>query len=193
MQKLTLDLPSGDPRRGLSTMAQGLVGSEILKISGEIREAQRAGAKICNLTVGDFSPTEFSIPDELREGILRALAAGETNYPPADGVLRLREAVRELYAERLGLEVPVESVVIAGGSRPVIHAAYSALVERGDCVVYPTPSWNNNHYCHLVGARGVALATRWTTASCQRRARCSPCSPRRACWPSARRSTPPAP
>ena len=62
MQKLTLDLPSGDPRRGLSTMAQGLIGSEILKISAEIRAAVLGGASICNLTVGDFSPAEFPIP-----------------------------------------------------------------------------------------------------------------------------------
>ena len=156
---LNLDLPSGDPRRGLSTMAQGLVGSEILKISAEIRAAQAKGAQICNLTVGDFAPTEFPIPAELRQAIDRALSKGETNYPPADGVLRLRTAVQTFYRERLELDVPLESVVIAGGSRPVIFSAYSALIEKGDTVVYPVPSWNNNHYCHLVGARSVVLPT----------------------------------
>ena len=141
-------------------MARGLVGSEILKIAGEIRAAQLAGRKIANFTVGDFASKEFPVPDRLREGILKALAAGETNYPPSDGVLRLREAVREFWAARLSLDVPVESIVIAGGSRPVIYAAYRAVVEPGDVVVYPVPSWNNNHYCHLVGARGVAIETR---------------------------------
>jgi aspartate aminotransferase len=56
--------------------------------------------------------------------------------------------------------VPLEATVIAGGSRPVIFATYATLVDPGDVVVYPVPSWNNNHYCHLVGARGVALTTR---------------------------------
>ncbi len=159
MQKLNLDLPSGDVRRGLSSMAQGLIGSEILKIAAEVRAAQAKGAKICNLTVGDFSSAEFPIPAELLAGIQAALAAGETNYPPSDGVLRLRTAVQTFYKERLQLDVPLESIVIAGGSRPIIFAAYSALVEPGETVVYPTPSWNNNHYCHLVGARSVALPT----------------------------------
>jgi aspartate aminotransferase len=140
-------------------MARDLIGSEILRIASEIRAAQARGDKICNLTVGDFSPKEFPIPAPLREAVLRALAAGETNYPPSDGVLRLREAVREFYRTRLHLEVPLEATVIAGGSRPVIFATYSVLVERGDVVVYPVPSWNNNHYCHLVGARGIALGT----------------------------------
>ena len=159
MEKLQLDLEGPDPRRGLSGMAKGLIGSEILRIASEIRTAITAGQKIANFTVGDFSSREFPIPDCLRDGTLRALAAGETNYPPSDGVLRLREAVREFWRERLQIEVPLESIVIAGGSRPVIYATYRALVEPGDTVVYPVPSWNNNHYCHLVGARGVPLET----------------------------------
>ena len=159
MQKLQLDLEGPDPRRGLSGMAKGLVGSEILRIAAEIRTAVTAGQKIANFTVGDFLPREFPIPDRLRDGTLRALAAGETNYPPSDGVLRLREAVREFWRDRLQIEVPLQSVVIAGGSRPVIYATYRALIEPGDTVVYPVPSWNNNHYCHLVGAKGIALET----------------------------------
>src|SRR5712675_2066349 len=161
MEKLPLDLDGPDPRRGLSTMAKGLIGSEILRIGAEIRVAVTAGQKIANFTVGDFSSKEFPIPDRLRDGTLKALAAGETNYPPSDGVLRLREAVRDFYRARLHLEVPLEATVIAGGSRPVIFAVYSALVEPGDVVVYPVPSWNNNHYCHLVGARGIPLTTRF--------------------------------
>src|SRR5438067_11872296 len=159
MEKLQLDLDGPDPRRGLSGMARGLIGSEILRIASENRTAITAGQKIANFTVGDFSSREFPIPHKLRDGTLRALAAGETNYPPSDGVLRLREAVRDFWRERLQLEVPLESILIAGGSRPVIYAAYRALIEPGDVVVYPVPSWNNNHYCHLVGAKGVALET----------------------------------
>src|SRR3954462_6707958 len=157
-EKLELDLPV-DPRACLCTMARDLVGSEILRIASEIRTAKARGETICDLTVGDFSSKEFPIPDKLREGVLRALAAGETNYPPSDGVLRLREAVREFYRRTLSLDVPLESVLIAGGSRPLIFATYAALVDRGDVVLYPVPSWNNNHYCHLVGAKGIALAT----------------------------------
>src|SRR5438067_6417234 len=160
MEKLQLDLDGPDPRRGLSGMARGLIGSEILRIASENRTAITAGQKIANFTVGDFSSREFPIPHKLRDGTVRALAAGETNYPPSDGVLRLREAVRDFWRERLAMEVPLESIVVAVGSRPVIYAAYRALIEPGDVVLYPVPSWNNNHYCHLVGARGIAIETR---------------------------------
>jgi aspartate aminotransferase len=157
MDKLVLDLQQGDPRRGLSAMARGLTGSGILKIAGEIRQRQASGASICNLTIGDFSPKEFPIPRPLLDATILALQAGETNYPPADGMLKLREAVRDFYRAQLKLDLPVESVLIAGGARSAIYATYRALIGPGDAVVFPVPSWNNNHYAHLSAARGVPL------------------------------------
>src|SRR6185369_17402468 len=98
----------------LSTLARGVVGSEILRIAAEIRGLKAKGAAICNLTVGDFDPAYFPIPNELLEFTRAALAEGHTNYPPSDGVLLLREAVVRYYERELGLTYPVESVLIAG-------------------------------------------------------------------------------
>jgi aspartate aminotransferase len=145
--------------RALSSLAREMVGSEILAIAAQIRARIAAGESVCNLTVGDYLPSEFPIPEGLRKAIKDALDAGQTNYPPPDGVPELRRAVQSYYASELGLSYPLESCVIAGGARPVIYAAYRALVEPGDQVVYPIPSWNNNHYCHLASARGVPVLT----------------------------------
>jgi len=117
--KLSLEPPPLQ-RQGLGAMASGLIGSEILKIAGDVRAMKRSGKPMCDLTVGDFSPREFRIPRILEEGIAAALAAGQTNYPPSDGILELRQAVQALYARALHLEYPVEGVLIAGGARPVI-------------------------------------------------------------------------
>jgi aspartate aminotransferase len=141
----------------VSTMAAGLTGSEILRIAAEIRAMVRDGATICNLTVGDFDPKQFPIPAALRDAITTALANGETNYPPSDGVLELRQAVQAYYRRELGLSYPIESILIAGGARPVIYGIFRSVVDAGDRVVYPLPSWNNNHYVHLLGAVGVPI------------------------------------
>jgi aspartate aminotransferase len=142
---------------GLSTLARGVVGSEILKIAGEIRAMVARGEAICNLTVGDFDPAYFPIPVELLEGTRAALAEGQTNYPPSDGVLVLREALVRLYERELGLKYPVESVLVAGGARPLLYGAYRTLLDPGDVAVYPVPSWNNNHYAYLSGATPVEI------------------------------------
>jgi aspartate aminotransferase len=152
-----LFLPSDEADLGLSALARGVVGSEILRIAAEIRALTAQGAAICNLTVGDFDPAYFPIPPELLDATKDALAEGHTNYPPSDGVLALREAVARSYARDLGLRYPVESVLIASGARPLLYGAYQTLLDPGDLVVYPVPSWNNNHYTYLARARAVEL------------------------------------
>jgi aspartate aminotransferase len=143
----------------LADRVRGLVGSEILRIAAEVRERVASGQPVCNLTVGDFDPREFPIPRALREGIEKALAKGETNYPPSDGILALREAVC-LYTERQWrVRYPVGSALIASGARPVLYAAYRTVLNPGDEVVYSVPSWNNNHYAWLAAGRAKEILT----------------------------------
>jgi aspartate aminotransferase len=149
-----------DPGLRVGEMAEGLSGSEILKIASEIRALVASGQRICNLTVGDFDPRQFPIPEVLGEAVLAALRHGETNYPPANGVRELRHAVGRFYERELGLDYPLDSVLIAGGARPIIYCAYRTVCDPGDRVIYPVPSWNNNHYVHLVGAVGVPVVCR---------------------------------
>ncbi len=156
-----LDLSAPDvAHEGVGDIAFHLVGSEILRIAGEVRAMREKGAAICDLTVGDFSPKQFRIPAELEAAIIDAYRAGETNYPPSDGMPALRAAVADFYQRSLGLSYPVSGIAIASGARPVLWSAYQAVVDPGDTVVYPIPSWNNNHYCHLTQAKGVAVPTR---------------------------------
>ncbi len=46
----------------LSRLTAGIQGSQILRIAAEIDGLQKAGKPICNLTVGDYSPREFPVP-----------------------------------------------------------------------------------------------------------------------------------
>lgn len=141
----------------VSRMAHGLVGSEILKIAAEIRAKVAGGAPIINLTVGDYRPDLFPIPGELKAAVLEAYDRAETNYPPSDGVPELRRAVQRFYRERLNLDYPIESIVIASGVRPAIYCTFRTFVDPDDAVIYPVPSWNNNHYIWLSGGRGIPV------------------------------------
>ena len=144
----------------VSKMAAGLSGSEIIRIGNQVSEQVRQGANICNLTIGDFDPKIFPIPASLTAGIIQAYKNGQTNYPPAAGVGELRQAVADFLKTRQNLIYSPNDILVAGGSRPLIYATYRALVDPGDRVIFPLPSWNNNHYCHLVDATPVAVTTR---------------------------------
>jgi len=146
--------------RSVSERARGLEGSQILKIAGEVDALIKKGAKVANFTVGDFSPRVFQIPDVLKQQIQAALHANKTNYPPAVGVPELREAIRALYERDLALSYPLASIQVGSGARPPIYGMFLTVVDPGDIVVYPVPSWNNNYYCYLTKARGVAVPTK---------------------------------
>jgi aspartate aminotransferase len=120
---------------------------------------KRKGAQIANLTIGDFDSSIFPIPKDLEDAIIKAYRDGHTNYPPADGILPLRETVVEILADRYALDYALNEILIAGGSRPLIYSLYLTLVDPGDTVIYPAPSWNNNHYCQLTAANGIAVET----------------------------------
>ena len=144
----------------VSKLAKNLRGSEIIKIAGEINELKRQGQNIANLTIGDFDSNIYPIPTELKEGIIDAYNHNQTNYPPADGMLSLRESVSAFLKSRYELDYKPTQILISGGSRPLIYSTFLAVVDPGDTVIFPTPSWNNNHYSDLTGAKAVMIETR---------------------------------
>lgn len=141
----------------VSDLAHGIIGSEIIKLAGEVNEKIKQGEKIHNMTIGDFSPQQFPIPAELKQFIIDEYTADQTNYPEADGMTVLRSAVSNFLKERGNLSYANDEILIAGGARPVIYAIYKAIVNPGDTVIFAVPSWNNNHYSYLHGAKSVII------------------------------------
>jgi aspartate aminotransferase len=141
----------------LSQLSETLIGSEIVKLGGEIREKIRQGEKIYNFTVGDFDPSIFPIPKELEDEIIDAYRKHFTNYPAAEGNLDLREAICHFLKDRQQLDYKPIEILAAGGGRPLIYALFRAICDKGDKVIYAVPSWNNNHYTNFVGAEHIIV------------------------------------
>lgn len=141
----------------LSQLSETLIGSEIVKLGGEIRERIRQGEHIYNFTVGDFDPQIFPIPKELEDEIVNAYRNRFTNYPPGEGSLDLREAVSVFAKEYQGLEYSTEEILIASGGRPLIYALFRAVCDKGDKIIYAVPSWNNNHYVHFAEGQHIVI------------------------------------
>ncbi len=146
--------------QNISLKASTLIGSEIIKLGNEINQKIKEGDSIYNLTIGDFNPHIFSIPSALENFIIDAYKNKQTNYPPADGVAELKTAVLNFIKTYENLDFTYDEIMIAGGGRPLIYAIYQTIVDPGDKVIYPLPSWNNNHYCHLSDAQKIEVPTR---------------------------------
>ena len=132
-----------------------------MRLGADIKDKIKSGEKIYNFTIGDFDSSIFSIPKKLEQEIIESYKNKFTTYPPAEGILSLRESVAQFIKEREGLVFNTSEILIAAGGRPLIYTLYRALVDKGDKVIYAVPSWNNNHYVHFVeGRHEVIEATR---------------------------------
>jgi aspartate aminotransferase len=124
-----------------------------VRLGADIKDKIKHGEKIYNLTIGDFDSSIFPIPKKLEQEIIEAYKNKFTTYPPAEGILALRESVSKFIKEREGLDFNTNEILIAAGGRPLIYTLYRALVDKGDKVIYSVPSWNNNHYVHFTEGR----------------------------------------
>ncbi|MEO8109014.1 MAG: pyridoxal phosphate-dependent aminotransferase [Ginsengibacter sp.] len=143
----------------LSQLAETLIGSEIVRLGADIKEKIKSGDKIYNYTIGDFDSSIFPIPEKLEQEIIESYKKGNTTYPPAEGILALRESISLFIKEREGLEFATNEILVAAGGRPLIYALYRAIVDKDDKVIYSVPSWNNNHYVHFTEGNHQVIET----------------------------------
>ena len=142
----------------LSDMANGMERSRILTIAASVRAMIAEGKEVAPFTVGDFSPEQFEVPDELLTGIIDAVSEKETNYPPAAGLPELRESLSEWMKEKYELDVGSEGIIVGSGARPVLYASFRLFLEPGDGLAHGVPAWNNHYYVHLNDAIDIPIA-----------------------------------
>jgi len=141
----------------LSNLAETLIASEIVRLGATIKEKIRSGEHIYNYTIGDFDSAEFPIPALLQEEIIQAYKDGKTTYPAAEGELDLRKAVSNFISKYQGVNYSPQEILISAGGRPLIYSVYKTIVDKGDKVIYPVPSWNNNHYIDFTHGEHIVI------------------------------------
>jgi len=159
-QPAVKELDFGDQQSldaALSVAARGLHESGILKITRQVRAMLARGETVVNLTVGDFDPRYFPIPEKLSRAIQDAVARGETNYPTPEGMLTLRQSISDYVARTAGVRYPVEAIVVCSGGRPVLYGAYRAIINPGDKILFSVPSWQNDSYSWLTGGESIVV------------------------------------
>ena len=103
---------------------------------------------------------DFTAPPLVQEAGERALRAGATQYTQATGLPALRERISHWYQTRFGLQVPASRIVVTAGASAALQLACLALIEAGDEVLMPDPSYPcNRHFVSAADGRAVLLPT----------------------------------
>jgi aspartate/methionine/tyrosine aminotransferase len=111
--------------------------------------AQLAGSSrpMIFLNIGE---PDFSAPPLVQEAAARAISQGHTQYTQATGLPALREKISDWYASRFGVHVAPGRIIVTAGASAALHLACLALIEAGDEILMPDPSYPCNR--HFVGA-----------------------------------------
>jgi aspartate aminotransferase len=140
-----------------SRIAQ-LTGEGALAVFTRAKELEREGRSIIHLELGepDFHPAA-PVVDALRA----AVANGRDRYVATRGIPPLRSAIAEYLKRTRRLEVAPEQVLVAPGCKMALALAMMALIEPGDEVLYPDPSFPiYPSFTRGLGAKSVAYALR---------------------------------
>jgi len=112
----------------------------IRNIVAEARKVEAGGKTIKYLNIGDPIPFGFKTPPHLIAAVERAMRDGHNGYAPSPGIQSAREAVAADFTSR-GLPTSPERVIITSGASEGIELAIGALVNPGEEVLVPSPTY----------------------------------------------------
>ena len=129
---------------------------EMAKTAGAIaREAAGTDSPMVYMNVGE---PDFTAPPLVQEAAQRAIAAGHTQYTLSTGLPELRERISAWYAERFQVDVPARRIIVTAGASAALHLACLALIDAGDEILMPDPSYPcNRQFVSMAEGRAVLI------------------------------------
>ncbi len=94
---------------------------------------------VVGLTVGE---PDFQTPWHIREAGIESLSRGKTYYTANAGLLSLREEIDAYLTRKFHISYdPAKEIIVTVGGSEAIDVAFRAVIEAGDEVIVPTPSF----------------------------------------------------
>lgn len=122
----------------LSSRMEGVRGEGAFDVLVKARALETKGHSIIHMEIGE---PDFPTPVNIVEAGRQALADGWTKYGATQGDPELREVIAELVSKTRGISVSEQNVVVTPGGKPILFFPLLALLEPGDEVLYPNPSF----------------------------------------------------
>ena len=126
---------------------------EVAKAAQQLAQEVASGPEpMIFLNIGE---PDYTAPEQVQAAAQRCITTGSTQYTNALGLEPLREAISQWYHTRFGVDVPARRIVITAGASAALQLACLALIEAGDEILMPDPSYPcNRHF--VSAAEGVA-------------------------------------
>ena len=131
---------------------------EVAKAASALaREVAHTDSPMIFLNIGE---PDFTAPPLVQEAAVRAIHEGATQYTQATGLQALRERISGWYQDRFGVNIPAGRIVITAGASAALQLACLALIEAGDEILMPDPSYPcNRHFVSAADGTAVLIPT----------------------------------
>jgi aspartate/methionine/tyrosine aminotransferase len=145
----------------ISSRAQNIEPFYVMEVakaaSALAAQVAHSDAPMVFLNIGE---PDFTAPPLVQAAAEQAIRDGVTQYTAATGLPALRERISAWYASRFGVQVAPERIVVTAGASAALHLACMALIEPGDEVLMPDPSYPcNRHFVSAAEGKAVLLET----------------------------------
>lgn len=88
---------------------------------------------------------DFTTPDHIVDAAIESLKAGHTKYAPNAGISPLRQAIAEKIQKSHGADYDWQKeVIITASGMDTLRLAFQAILDEGDEVLVPNPTWSNH-------------------------------------------------
>ena len=122
--------------------------------------AQTLAATDCPMIFLNIGEPDFTAPPLVQAAAARAIADGSTQYTQAMGLPALRERLSDWYRSRFNADVSPSRIIITAGASAALQLACLALIEAGDEVLMPDPSYPcNRHFVSAADGHAVLVPT----------------------------------
>lgn len=139
----------------LATRLEQIQPFYAMSLMARARELQAAGRDVINMGVGE---PDFDTPPPIVAAGIAALQQGRHHYTPACGLLALREAISEYYADHFSVDVDPRRILITPGSSGALQLLMQCLINPGDQVLMTDPGYPcNRNFVRLVEGEAVTI------------------------------------
>ena len=131
---------------------------EVAKAASALaREVAHTSTPMIFLNIGE---PDFTAPPLVQEAAIKAVRDGLTHYTQATGLVELRERISHWYLTRFNVTVAAERIVVTAGASAALQLACLALIEAGDEILMPDPSYPcNRHFVSAAEGTAVLIPT----------------------------------
>lgn len=153
----------------VSERVKGIAASQSLAMAARAKAMKAAGVDVISMSLGE---PDMDTPEHIRRAAQEAIDNGWTHYGPVAGIASLRAAVAAAQNANCRLQIEdckfeAADVIVSVGAKMAIYNAIQTVVNPGDEVVIPMPSWvSYTEMVKVAGGKVVAIQTKYENRYC---------------------------